>query len=141
MQNMMIIDFQKKEIKLVAPPQLFAHYRDAGLITMSELKSRTDFEDFIKNRRLCGDPIYLFEEYYKVAKISFKVEYGAKTFSYDTLDELIQFARDKRLSTASDAVIRRSILNNIAGKTKAAYKCQWRQVKELVDLDDFILNI
>lgn len=141
MQNMMLIDFQKKEIKLLSSTQLFAHYRDIGLITMSELKGLNDFDKFVKFRKDCGDPIFYFHEYNKISHSYFQTVRGGKTIQFVNLDEIISYIRKNRISTASDAIIRRSIVNNVSGKTKNSYGSKWESISSLVDIDNFELKI
>lgn len=112
------------EPRLIENIDLYFKYKSMKLVDSTDIKYVGWFdEEFIPYRMDCGDSIF-FEQEKPFLKILTTV-YKGISYSFFSIEEVVFFLKENNLSKAADGVIKRSVINNLIGKTKQSYGLNW----------------
>jgi hypothetical protein len=132
------IEYATKTIYELDIPALYSFYKCKG-IDAKDVGYKSGFEvDFINPRIAAGDPLFKNQNLSTIEKgLTMRFITNSKGAKFATLEDAVAYAKQNKLSAASDGVIKANIKKNIDGKQKVAYGLTWSIVEEHADFSDY----
>lgn len=133
------IDHSKKQIYEFDAISLFNFYKYNNLINPDDYKYNKGFDiDFVDVRIAAGDPLYRNKKPSEIEKgLSMRLIKNSKGQTFFSIEDAVLYAKENKLSAASDGVIRSNIRKNLDGKQKQAYGINWFYSEEPADLSTY----
>ena len=132
------IDYKTKTIYELDAMALYGFYKDKGIDLKPYSYSKGFEQDFIEPRIAAGDPLFKNQNLSSIEKgIVMRHITNSKGAKFSTLEDAVAYAKENKLSAASDGVIKANIKKNIDGKQKVAYGLSWSIIEEQADFTEY----